>query len=175
MAAFAGVVALGAIYGGYRLLADPVGLGVKQAWLDGTPFPDYTVPGITLLVVIGGGMLFTAAAAVRGAPVASPAALVMGLALLGWGSVETLTTGYQGRPQILLLAAFVVGPAVPLLRIGWRSTRRSRSRARALDHERRSGRSVIPRTEARAHSDADPRVRAYVERVTTAPTRKGSP
>jgi hypothetical protein len=135
VAGIAVIVAIGALFGGYGLLADPAGLGVKQAWLDGTPFPDYTVPGVTLLVVIGGGMLFTAAAAVRGAPVAGPAAFVMGLALLVWGSVETVTIGYQGRPQILLLAGFVVGPVVPFLWIGWRS--------------------VILRTDARAHADAD--------------------
>jgi hypothetical protein len=126
VATFASIVGVGALFGGYGLLTDPVGLGVKHAWLDGTPFPDYTVPGVVLLVVFGGGMLFTAATAVRGASVAARAAFVMGLALLGWGTVETATIGYQGRPQIVLLTVFVVGPAVPLLRIGWRTVRRSR-------------------------------------------------
>ena len=55
------VVGVGAIFGGYGLLSDAEGLGAKQAWLDGSVFPDYTVPGLFLLVVIGGGMLTAAA------------------------------------------------------------------------------------------------------------------
>jgi peptidoglycan/LPS O-acetylase OafA/YrhL len=116
--ATAGIVGIGALFGGYGLLSDAEGLGAKEAWLEGTPFPDYTVPGIVLLVVIGGGMLATAAAALRRTRVAAPAALAMGLALLVWGGVETITIGYRGGGQLLLLAIFVVGPAVPLIWIG---------------------------------------------------------
>jgi hypothetical protein len=47
------------VLGGWGLLSDAEGLGVRGSWLDGTPFPNYTVPGLVLLVVIGGGMLTT--------------------------------------------------------------------------------------------------------------------
>ena len=40
------IVGIGALYGGYGLLSDADGLGAKQSWLDGSPFPDYTVPGM---------------------------------------------------------------------------------------------------------------------------------
>ena len=40
------VVGLGAVYGGYSLLSNAEGLGAKQAWLEGSVFPDYTVPGL---------------------------------------------------------------------------------------------------------------------------------
>ena len=55
------IVGVGAVFGGYGLLSDAESLGAKEAWLDGSIFPDYTVPGLFLLIVIGGGM-FTAAA-----------------------------------------------------------------------------------------------------------------
>jgi hypothetical protein len=46
----------------------------------------------------------------------------MGLTLLVWGVVETLTIGYQGAGQLVLLGLFVVGPALPLVMIGLRAT-----------------------------------------------------
>jgi hypothetical protein len=124
------VIGLGALYGGVRLLVDAEALGVKESWLEGSPFPDYRVPGIVLLAAIGGGMLVTAVAALRRSRDAGLAALAMGAALVIWGLVETLTIGYQGAAQLLLLAVFVVAPALPLLVIGWRATVSSASPTR---------------------------------------------
>jgi hypothetical protein len=118
VAAVALVVAAGAFFGGWGLLSDAERLGVKQAWLDGSPFPSFVVPGAVLLVVIGGGMLFTAATALARSKFAGSAAFLMGILLLVWGAVETATIGYRGGPQVVLLAVWVVGPALPLLWIG---------------------------------------------------------
>jgi len=115
----AGAICIGALYGGVRLLLDAEALGAKQSWLDGSLFPDYRIPGAVLTVVVGGGMLLTALAALRHSPSTGPAAFAMGATLLAWGAVETLTIGYQGPAQLVLLVLFVVGPAVPLLMIGW--------------------------------------------------------
>jgi hypothetical protein len=123
--ALAGVVGVGALFGGYGLLSDAEGLGVKESLLDGTPFPDYRVPGVVLLVVVGGGMLLTAASAFFRTRLAGLAALAMGLTLLVWGAVETITIGYRGGAQLVLLAAFVVAPALPMIKIGWDSSRAS--------------------------------------------------
>lgn len=122
VAVLAGFIGVGAVYGGVRLLVDAKALGVEQSWLEGTPFPDYRVPGIVLLTVVGGGMFLTALAAVRRSRFAGLAALAMGATLLVWGAVETATIGYRGAGQVALLAVFVVGPALPLLVIGWRAT-----------------------------------------------------
>lgn len=113
------IVGVGAVYGGVGLLLDAERLGAKDSWLDGTPFPNYVVPGLVLLTVIGGGMLATAVSALRNSRFASDAALAMGILLLLWGIVETVTIGYRGAPQIALLALFVVIPALPLLKLGW--------------------------------------------------------
>ena len=121
VAALAGLIGVGALYGGIGLLADAEALGAEQSWLDGTPFPDYRVPGLVLLVVIGGGMLLTALMALRRSRDAGLAALAMGVTLLGWGVVETVTIGFQGTGQVVLLGVFVVGPALLLITIGWRA------------------------------------------------------
>jgi hypothetical protein len=113
---------VGALYGGAGLLIDADALGAEQSWLDATPFPDYRVPGVVLLVVIGGGMLATALAVLRRSRLAGLAALAMGLTLLVWGVVETVTIGYRGAGQLVLLGLFVVGPALPLIAIGRRAT-----------------------------------------------------
>jgi hypothetical protein len=108
------VVGAGAVYGGLALLIDAEGLGAKQQWLDGSPFPDYRVPGLVLLVLVGGGMLVTAVAALVHSRRTRALALVMAIVLLVWGVVETATIGWQGGPQAALLAIFVVSPAIVL-------------------------------------------------------------
>lgn len=123
VAAVAGAVAAGAGFGGSGLLTDAERLGVKTAWLEGSPFPDYRVPGVVLLVVIGGGMAVTAAAALARSSRAGPAAAAMGVILLVWGAVETVTIGYRGVAQVVLLLVWVVAPALPLIGVGWRTRR----------------------------------------------------
>jgi len=114
------VVAIGAIYGGLSLLADPDRLGVDGAWLDGSVFPDYTIPGTVLLVVIGGGMLVAAALTLWAPRTAGLAAEVMAAVLLIWGTVETFTIGWRGTTQLVLIASFVVVPAIALVFLGRR-------------------------------------------------------
>ena len=121
VAGLAGVVGVGALYGGVGLLVDAEALGAEPSWLEGTPFPDYRLPGVVLLVVIGGGMLATAFASLRRSRFTGLAALVMGFTLLVWGDFETVTIGYQGAGQLVLLGLFVVGPALPLIAIGRRA------------------------------------------------------
>jgi hypothetical protein len=121
----AGVVGVGALYGGTRLLVDAEALGLRTSWLDGTPFPDYRVPAVLLIAVIGGGMLVTALAVLLGSRFSRLAAFAMGVILLVWGVVETLAIGYQGVGQLLLVGVFVIAPALALLRVS--SHRRDRS------------------------------------------------
>ena len=46
---------LSGLAGGYGLIADPSGeaVGLRLAWLDQTPFSDYLLPGLILLIVLG--------------------------------------------------------------------------------------------------------------------------
>src|SRR5437588_7473641 len=49
-------VALSAVAGGIALLTGTFAQGIPVAWLQGTPFSDYTIPGLVLAIVVGGGM-----------------------------------------------------------------------------------------------------------------------
>jgi hypothetical protein len=66
-------------------------------------------------------MLLTALMALRRSRFAGLAALAMGVTLLLWGVVETVTIRYQGTGQVALLGVFVVGPTLLLVTIGWRA------------------------------------------------------
>ena len=118
------VVGVGAVYGGYSLLTDPDGLGAKQAWLEGSVFSDYTVPGLFLLVVIGGGMLGAATVTMLAPTYAARAAGIMAAVLVVWGAVETVTIGWRGTGQLVLVGAFVAAPALVLGAFSVRSLRR---------------------------------------------------
>jgi hypothetical protein len=111
------VVGVAAAGGGYGLLRDADAMGARRSWLAGSPFDDYTVPGLVLLVVIGGGMLTAAAATLASERAGRVAAGVMAAALAAWGVVETATIGWRGWMQVVLVAAFVVLPAVVLARV----------------------------------------------------------
>jgi hypothetical protein len=95
---------IGAVLGGMGLLRDAHGMGYETSWLRG-PLSDYTVPGLFLLIVIGGGMLVTTGLAFAHRPTASAAACGVGGVLLAWLVIETLVIGYRGPIQIVFLVA----------------------------------------------------------------------
>lgn len=94
-----------------------------MSWLEGSPFPDYRIPRLFLLIVIGGGMLVSVMLAWSRSRLAGPAALAMGATLLGWLAIETVVIGFQAREQfVLLISTGVAGLVLALL--GARSLRR---------------------------------------------------
>ncbi len=82
----AGFVALSAISGGIRLIATG-GLGMPISLLGGT-FPNYTIPGIILVVIVGGAHLITAVALIRRSTAASILMFISGCGLLIWIFVQ---------------------------------------------------------------------------------------
>jgi hypothetical protein len=96
------LMGIGAFYGGAGLLRDAEGFGVKRAWLEGSPFSDYTVPAL-LLLALGCGMIATALLAARDGPLAGHATRIMGALLIVFISVETAVIGYHGGSQTVLL------------------------------------------------------------------------
>lgn len=95
---------IGATAGGITILVDAEGMGLDPAWIEGSPFADYTVPGLFLLAVIGGGMLLTAGLALARSPLAPLAALGLGLILLTWLGIQSAILGYVGGAQVTLVA-----------------------------------------------------------------------
>ncbi len=55
------LLALGALPAGFMLVAKPDGssLGFSASWLAGSPFSNYTVPGLVLIALFGVGSLLT--------------------------------------------------------------------------------------------------------------------
>lgn len=70
-------------------------LDFKQEWFEGSPFPDYRIPGLFLAIVIGGANLLSALAQLRRWPWAPTSSLGTGLVLLIWSAVQWLAIGYR--------------------------------------------------------------------------------
>ena len=81
-------IGLGAIGGGIALLIGAMGQWLPVAFLQGTPFSDYIIPGLLLTIVVGGGMLLAAATQFIQREWAVLLSVAMGLILIGWEIVE---------------------------------------------------------------------------------------
>ena len=115
--AFVGVTA---IAGGIALAA-----GLEQdrfplSWLRGTPFRDYTLPGIILAGVVGGSAAVAALLTLRSPRSGGTASMVAGAALIGWIAGEVILLR---RPLSLdsLWEAFYAGAGGAMALLGqWR-------------------------------------------------------
>src|SRR2546421_3935602 len=81
-------IGLGAVAGGIALLRGVFAQGIPVAWLAGTPFSDYTLPGLLLLIVVGGGMLLAAATVLIRREWAVLVSAVAGIFMVGFEVVE---------------------------------------------------------------------------------------
>ena len=120
--------AVSAIVGGIAVAANLDSF--PRAWLDGSPFSDYFVPGAILAVVVGGSAAIAAAGTARGPRLGVPASIVAGLVLMGWIVGELLVLNQNSASTSPRSAVepiyFVVGLAmVALGLILWRRWRRS--------------------------------------------------
>lgn len=121
----AAVQAAGAIGGGVGLVRDPVNnIGMPVSLLEGTPFKDYLVPGLILLIVVGlFSLLVFGALLVRWKP-AWWLSLASGGGLCIWIITEGVLLGYLGPEGIALQLVFgIVGAGILVLAL-MRPTRR---------------------------------------------------
>ena len=90
--------ALNALGGGYYGLTGAA--GVPTQWLEGSPFEDYSVPSLILLVVVGGSFIVAAIAAVFARLRADRFATFMAaVVVLGWLTVQIAIIGYVSWMQ----------------------------------------------------------------------------
>ena len=103
-----------AVLGGFGLVTDPSGAkaGLSLEWLDTSPFTDYLVPGLFLVVVIGVGNLVIAALTFMRVRYAGLLNIIGGLILMIYIGVEVLFVGLQNIMQPLY---FGLGITVVLL------------------------------------------------------------
>lgn len=101
-----GLGTLNAIAGGYYGLSGAE--GVPIAWLTGSPFTDYFVPSLILLVVVGGSFLVACIAVLARRRIARTAAFAAGAIALAWIAVQVAIIGYVSWMQPVTAVAGVV-------------------------------------------------------------------
>jgi len=90
LAVIEAIVGLGAIGRGIAILTGAFDQWFPLAWLQGTPFSDYTIPGLILLIVIGGGMIVAAATVFVQHEWAVLFSAAMGLVMIGFELFEVV-------------------------------------------------------------------------------------
>jgi hypothetical protein len=102
-------IALTAIQGGIGLLRGAFDQVVPLAWLDGTPFSNYTIPGLVLALVVGGGALLAAASVFISREWTVLVSVLAGLLLAGYEAVEVVSLDSKvgdALPMVLGLQLF---------------------------------------------------------------------
>jgi hypothetical protein len=110
-------IGLSAIGGGIALLRGDFMHEVPVAWLAGTPFSDYTIPGLVLVIVVGGSALLAAATVFIHREWAVLVSVLAGLLMAGYEVVEAVSLDSKvGNvlPSVLELQLlyFVLGLAI---------------------------------------------------------------
>lgn len=125
-----GLQGLSGLVGGLGLVLDPSGrsLRIPLAWLEGSPFSDYLVPGVILFVVLGVVPMFVAYGLWSARPWAWTGSALVGAALVVWLIVEIAVIGYRADPPLQLaygvLAVLILAiTALPSVRDNIRSRR----------------------------------------------------
>lgn len=108
---------LTAIAGGIQLLSGfyipPVEI------LAGSPFTDYTVPGLALGLIVGGSALFAAILVIRRNRFAALASASAGLIIMVFEFVEMMVIGFSGGPQgFMQLLYFGLGVVIVVASLG---------------------------------------------------------
>ncbi len=99
-----------AVFGALTTIAGGIGLmtGLIQTppeWLQGSPFVDYTVPGLALAIIVGGSMLFAAATILTGREIGALASVFAGLAMIIFEIVEIAIVDRIAGSSLLLAAS----------------------------------------------------------------------
>jgi hypothetical protein len=120
-----GFLALTAIAGGIGLLSDLNAPPVSN--LAGSAFRDYTIPGLALLVVVGGTAVFATLLTARKHALAVYASAVAGAGIVIFEVVEVLAIGSPpGIARALQLFYFSLGGLILALSlVGWVVWRRA--------------------------------------------------
>lgn len=120
-----GIQALGAIGGGIGLIRDPIdNIGMPLSMLEGSPFSDYLIPGIILLVAVGVFALFVWAGLLRRWKPAWWLSLASGGGLVVWIITEVAMLGYLPGAGIgMQIGMGLLGVAIVVLTLV-RPTRR---------------------------------------------------
>ena len=108
LVALDGLLAVSAIGGGLALLSHWIEFPAE--WLDGSPFSDYTVPGLALTLLVGGGAFAAAVATFRSQARGGPLSAAAGLMVIVFLTVEVVVAGSErGVMRSLQMVYFANG------------------------------------------------------------------
>lgn len=100
-------IGMGALSGGLPMLLSPDGSnsGLNIEHLQNTPFENYLIPGILLVLIIGAGNLVGSYFSLKFKNLAGHAGIVLGFALMIWIATQMLLLGNVSwlQPIFLLL------------------------------------------------------------------------
>lgn len=112
MIGLGGLLGLNAVGGGWYGLAGAQ--GVDPALLAGSPFTDYTIPSLFLLVVIGGGSFATAIAWWRRSRFAPLLSVATGVVVMTWIVIQVAIISLNSPLQPISFTAGAILAAVGL-------------------------------------------------------------
>jgi len=90
-------LAINAFGGGYYGLSGAKDIPIE--WLNGSPFSNYLIPSLVLIMIVGGSALIAAFAVFSRHHLAPKAAFMCGLIVLIWLSVQISIIGYVSWMQ----------------------------------------------------------------------------
>jgi len=116
------MTAIGAIPAGYAYVKDPsgAGIGVSVDLLVNSPFKDFLIPGLFLLIVNGFGQLGAAVFSILNKPIAGKTGLFLGFFLMVWIVIQVYFIGLSSFLQPLF---FFVG--LFEMALGWTIIRKT--------------------------------------------------
>ena len=107
-------LAVTAVVGGIGLLTGSIPLPL--ALLQGSPFSTYTIPGLTLLVIVGGSALVATGLMLRRHAFGTLVSILTGVMIMCFEMVEVLVIGSEpGLMRNLQVFYFVLGVVIVLL------------------------------------------------------------
>jgi hypothetical protein len=96
-----------ALYGSISMLVDAVGFGLKDEWLQGSPFATYQVPAFGLLIGVGGSSFIAAISVWRAqGQLGGLLSMIAGGVLVVFEIVEEYAIGLRNVQQPLM---FIIG------------------------------------------------------------------
>jgi hypothetical protein len=114
------LIGLSAVWGGVMLMSN--GWDLTDNWLDKTFFDSWFLPGVALLVIIGGSQLAAAAALLARRSCAREVSIVAGLIMVGWIVVQL--AWLQVFHPVMQPTLFIAGCVIAAL--AWRLPRAAR-------------------------------------------------